>query len=317
MFMSAAESIDAAILLLGFRQVSQAYQLLMQALEVSLKGALDNVRQLGISAWTAQNPTLAPNLLNANPTLLHERLRENLTHKTLIAAFREVNDFVDFSIHSRNAIERLNGVRNQLAHQGGAAAQAGNYVREVVNDIFPILDELFQKFLNLHLGDFIFHDVTRELIVTARFLKRRPTDVQCWSRTLGLIWCAYIHRRRLGPGPDPFDWLDEQGLGYELRGAECDRVGDRLRRAGSNSEPLENVYTTCHICGQQCILATDGELHREGGLHFVITSMACSYCHLFIPEEYADLAAIHYGRVDQALLGAEEWGKLLHDYGQD
>ncbi len=315
MFLSAAESIDAAIILLVFQQVSQAYQLLMQALEVSLKGVLDNVKQMGISAWIAQNPTLAPNLLNANPTQLKERLQENLKLKTLIGAFREVSDFIDFSAHSRNAIDRLNETRNRLAHQGGIGSQTGNYVREIVNDILPVLDELYRKFLNLHLGDFLFQDVARELVVAARFLKHRPTDKRCWSKALTLVGCAYLHRRHLAPGPDPFDEDGFEKVDFELRCNEWDKVSEKLQRAGSNSDVLEEGYLTCHICGERCVLATDGELHHEGGLHLEITSMACPYCHLLIPEEYADLAAIHYGRIDQELLGAEEWGKLLRDYG--
>jgi len=317
MFLSAAESIDAAIILLVFQQVSQAYQLLMQALEVSLKGVLDNVKQMGISAWMAQNPALAHNLVKADHTQLKERLREkeSLKQKTLITAFREVTDFIDFSVHSRSAIDRLNGTRNKLAHQGGIGSQAGNYVRELLNDIFPILDELYRKFLNLHLSDFIFHDVARELMVAARFLKHRPTDNRCWSKALTSVGCAYLHRRHLAPGSIPFDEDGFEKVDFDLRCDEWDKVSAKLWRAGSNSDVLEKAYLTCRICGERCILATDGELYHDGGLHFRITSMACPYCHLLIPEEYADLAAIHYGRIDEELLGTEEWGKFLRDYG--
>ena len=319
MFCSAAESIDAAIVLLAFSQVSQAYLLLVQALEVSLKGLLHEVQQCGVATWMAQNPQLARTLARNNASFSDQLLRENLKEKTLVASFRDVDAFLGFSTLTRESIQGLNSTRNDLAHRGGDAPRTHFYVRDIVCTLFPVLDEVYSSGLDLHLADFLVHDVAREVVVAARFLKSRPNDVKCWGWATSLIASAYFHRRHIAPGPDTDDLDPDRGQKWEDNWEWRKKVVKKLQCQGLSSDVLDDdYYPHCRICNEQCVLATDGELHSdEGTPYFRITSMACPNCHLFLPEEVADLAAIHYGRIDADILGIDDLNKLIKDYGYE
>lgn len=145
MYRSARESIDAGISLLADRQVSQAFLLLFQAAEVSLKGLLDEIQQVGTRTWAAQNPLLFRQRAGSNLAFEESRIREVITEKTFIAAFREASALVKFSDEVQCGASLANSTRRLLVHQGGLERQEPTYLGQILHILIPLLDEFYTK----------------------------------------------------------------------------------------------------------------------------------------------------------------------------
>jgi hypothetical protein len=311
LFNSAAESLDAAVGLLVLDQVSQAYLLFAQALEVTLKGVLDEVRELGFEAWLRQNPGPWPNRPERCP--LHPwQLKETIKEKTFPKAFQEVAELGLFSESARRAFEPIPGTRNRIAHSGGEDERCHIYVQDILTRILPLLDELYRAH-GLHLADLLLHCVARELLVAGRFLRRRRDGAKSWAMALRPVTAAYFHRINIEHGApadfDPFGygWGDRFDMNHEW---------EKVVAGSLKGNVLDRERTRCHICGERCFVATDGELRTlDSEEFFRVASLACPYCHLRIPEEYSDLAELHYGRITEESLGAEQWAFLRRDFG--
>jgi hypothetical protein len=313
LFRSAIASIDAAVGLLALGQVSQSFLLLTQAAEVSLKAALDEINHLGLAAWAAHNPVLFRNRSGDALPFDESRLRESVTGKHFLQVFREVSAFIEFSEAVNSSCDQINRTRNEIAHGGGDPQRARFYLDQMIFKVLPLLDEFYLELMGVGLCDIILHDVARELIVAGRFLRARNGDREGWRMALRPVAAAYFHRRTIDHGAP----LESNGL---RSGRDLTREHDWERRiAGSlKGNVLEQETTLCHICGERCYLSTDGVLKSCDGVpYFRVSAMACTYCNLRIPEEYSDLAMIHYGRVDEHLLGRDNWRRLVRDFGLD
>jgi hypothetical protein len=313
LFRSAVESIDAAFGLLALGQVSQAFLLLAQATEVSLKATIDEFNRLGISAWAAQNPVLFRNRAGNDLPLDKAKLQEIVAQRHFLDVFREVSTFVEFSDGIESSCYQINSTRNDIAHRGGDPQRVRFYLEQTILKVLPLLDEFYYALTGSGLCDLIMHDVARELIVAGRFLRSRGPDAGCLRMALRPVSAAYFHHRTIEHGAPP----DQSGL---VTGSDLARESEWERTlAGSlKGNVLDQENTRCHICGERCFLATNGVLkRRDGAPYFDISAMACTYCNLRIPEEYSDLAIIHYGPIDEHLLGHDDWVGLVRSFGYD
>ncbi len=315
MFRAALESIDAGTSLLALGQVSQAFLLFMQASEVSLKGVLDEISEIGTKTWAAQNPVLVRNLANSSQHFDESRLRQSVTEKTFIGAFREVQAYIAFTDQVVSRHVAVNNTRNRIAHQGGDREQANLYLAQIIECLLPLLDEFFDRLIGQPICRFIGHRLARELIVAARFLRRHSSEMDAWKVALRPMAAAYFSNRVIEHGapidfdPHGYGWNDRSDLNFEWE----QKVAGSLK-----GNVLEEEYTICRICGERCFVATEGELKWQVHTpYFEVSSMACPHCHLSITEEHSDLARIHYGPIDEQLLGHESWVHLVRDFGLD
>jgi hypothetical protein len=315
MFRSAIESIDAGVSLLALGQPSQAFMLLVQAAEVSLKGILDEINLSGTRKWTADNPVLVRTLAKSGQSVDHSLLRKIVTEKTFIATFREVHARISFSDQVVSGYEAVNATRNRIAHQGGECEHANLYLGQILDCILPILDEFYTKLLGMPISSFICHHVARELIVANRYLRSHGQDIEAWAVALRPMAAAYFSRRIIEHGA-PLDF-DPHGFGWDER-FDMNFEWEKKVAGSLKGNVLEAELTYCKICGERCYLATDGVLkwHQEIP-YFDVSSMACAHCHLTVSDEHSDLARLHYGMIDEKLLGHEVWVKMIRDFGLD
>jgi hypothetical protein len=317
MYRSARESIDAGISLLANGQVSQAFLSLFQAAEVSLKGLLDEIQQIGTRTWAAQNPVLFRRRAANGLPFEEFRIKEVVTEKTFIAAFREASAFVNFSSEVESGITLINNTRRLLIHQGGVEKQEPTYLHQILHILIPLLDEFYTNLAELPICNLIFGNVARELVVAARFLRLRKNDPTCWRYALRPMIAAYFSRFEIAQGA-PFDF-DPSGRGQDSRWRlNCDWADQVKRELKGDLITQEELATPCYICGEQCCVSTNGEIKKNGEIpYFEIHELVCPYCHLTIPSEYSDLAGIHYGPISEERMGSESWRERLRGYGLD
>ena len=329
MFRSAAESIDAAISLLALGQLGQALMLLTQAAEVSLKGILHEISLLGTSTWAAQNPVLFRNLARSGQVFDEQSLRESLKTKTFISTLKEVNGYLSFSNRLVDCHYNVNSARNDVAHHGGYKDQYNIYLAQIIGCLLALLDEFYTKALGNPISNLLCHAIARELIVAMRYLRLHMHESDAWSVALRPLEAAYfscwqfvevgtpryfehindLRRYHNYDDDDKYEW--KKDFEWEKKVAESldESVSELM-------DTLEDVPTHCRICGGRCFLATDGVLKwNEAVPYLEVSSMACVRCHLTIPEKHADLARLHYGPIDEQLLGREEWVKVIRRFG--
>ncbi len=303
--------------MLADRQVSQAFLLLFQAAEVSLKGLLDEIQQLGTRTWAAQNPLLFRQCAGNNLPFEESRIKEVITEKTFIAAFREASAFVNFSDEVQCGVTLANNTRRLLIHQGGVEKQEPTYLLQILNILVPLLDEFYTKLAGQPLSNLIFGNVARELVVAARFLRLRRNDPRYWRFALHPLAAAYWSRYEITQGASSD--FEPTGTGQDASWSiNLDWAIKVKRELKGDLITQEELDTRCYICREQCHVTTNGEIRKIGGVpYFEIQELVCRYCHLTIPSEYSDLATIHYGPISERRMGSESWSKRLRAYGLD
>jgi hypothetical protein len=314
LFTSAVESMEAALALLALGQVSQAYLLITQSLEVSLKGMIDEIMQLGLRAWIARNPTLARQRAASGSDFDEAELKGIVKDRTLIAAFRESSAFVKFPEPAKSSIYKINDWRNEIAHRGGEYQRHPHYFQSILSDLLPLLDEFYRQAMSLNICDLIHHDLARELIVAARFSRARQVGQKDLAAVLAMVRAAYFHKHDFAAGT-PFEFSPRGERSDDWDYLRWEESLERRLVQSTRGILLNEIYLVCKICNQKCFVASDGVLkHEEGHPYLDATAVTCPYCHLAISEEYAELARLHFGPIDEKLCGAEDWKKLLADF---
>lgn len=313
-FRSSTDSIWAGIGLLSLGQVSQSYLLLTQAVEIALKGVLDEIQQCGIAAWAKRNPSLFRDVAARNGQFDPARFSQALKEKTLVGAFREAACILTFSQEVQCAFDRINRTRNDIAHRGGDPDSMHLYVRDILTAILPMLEELHEQALGVCVSDYLFSTVARELIVAGRFLSGRDWHAEDWQIALLPFKLAYAKRERL---------VDvARGLSH----ADDNSDDDTDYLPASNARPPQwmesfhilgprtdyDIHTSCRICQERCFVEFQSAPSKsEGQLSFRVNAVACPHCHLGLTPAYSDLAQIHYGPISKNSLGMENWNVLL------
>lgn len=316
-YLSAIQSIDAALQLLVTCRLSQSYLLFFQALELSLKGVLDEIKNLGISAWMGRNPLLAKQLANNSKDEFLTDIRDLPFRK----AYEGTKAITNFSSFHSQRIAEINRVRNEIVHRGGDNTRDYYYLDLILCNMLPLLDQFYKFILNLDLADWVLHPIARELIVAAKYRRQTPNDPKYLAQCVNSFQAAYFRIYRIGEVGVPN--FDEQGFSkFDVNSDEYYRWQKACLRslAGEivNYKDFDNsIYNEantihCHICHEECFVTTDWDVvnfnDQEG---FRITEIVCPYCRLNVTDPL--FAQIHYGTITRNLLGRVFWDKMRTD----
>ncbi len=312
-YTSSLESVDAALALLAIGQISQSYLLFFQALEVSLKGLLDEYKADGLRAWMARHPKLAVKLASTS----REELLTNIKEMTFLAAFRECDSVIDFPSELKNRVNHLNGIRNDIIHRGGDLSKDRHYLELIVNILLPLLDTFYQAFKSVYLSDFVGAGVGRELVVIGKYLKLSSLDSSTWTNCLTLFHTTYFNRwthsriAMVTENPDIGDGGDfviTRANVYRNR-MQHDLVWDEIFEFSPNVK-VETGNTGCRVCGSECYVSSSWkELSGRKQLEFEPQEVRCPNCKLEVTDPL--LSLLHYGAISEELLGGKAWADLL------
>lgn len=316
-YLSAIQSIDAALQLMVTCRLSQSYLLFFQALELSLKGVLDEMKSLGIAAWMGRNPLLAKQLANNS----RDELLTDIRELRFLKAYEGTKAITNFSPFHTQRIVELNRVRNEIIHRGGDIMRDYYYLDLILCNLLPLLDQFYKFVLNLDLADWVLHPIARELIVAAKYRHQTPNDRENLGQCVNSLQAAYFRIYQIGKVGVPN--FDEQGFcKFDSTSDEYDRwrkvclrslVGELVNYMDFGNSIYKGANTIhCHICHEECFVTTDWEIvnynYQEG---FRITEIACPYCRLSVTDPL--FARIHYGTITRDLLGSVYWDQVRND----
>lgn len=319
-YRGAMDSIDAAVPLLSLGFTSQSYLLLFQALEVSLKGVLEEMKSKGLAAWMAENPKAARKLANNS----REEVLTNIQEMNFLSAFRAASPVVGFSDAFRDQATILNGVRNQIIHRGEDIERRPYYLKLILSCLLPMLDELYGYVLNVSLCSFFDRTLAREILVAARYQRLANDDTRTYDNCISHISCAYFSTHPFGETGMPSHDGDGSPIDYEDSGYVSQlrsNIYHSLKYECLTESPgpmfgSQGLTTDCIICSKDCYVTTAWDrVQGHDDVRFEIKEVKCPHCRLSIDDPL--LAKIHYGDIREELFSEDEWSQLLQTLDSD
>lgn len=309
-YASALGSIDAALPLLCLGHIGQSYLLLFHALEILMKGFIDDFQRQDLKHWMGRNPELARKL--AQNSLNIEC--ENINDLTFLGAFHAISPIVGFSPESSRYLKEINKLRNDIVHRKPDKQKDPRYLQLILEEIFPLLDSFFLKTQKLDLADYILHPIARELIVISKYFRRSRYSRESFDNCIRHFRTVYFYEWNQHDTSIPR--FDDRGLSYF---DDCsDEYLEWKKKCGStlNFDIIGNHYpgfngTTCRICNKDCFVTTNFYQTSESDVSFQTMEVKCPYCHLNIDDPL--LAEIHYGQINRMNLGDDSWRVLFGD----
>lgn len=322
---AALETLDAAMLLLAWGKVPQALVMLHQTIEVALKALLEEVHVLLV--LQEMNFELAKGL--AKDHLQKHRLGRRITNfidpetfdpqRTcqFMDAYRRASQLIEFKSVDVKTVDRINKLRNAIAHYGGKPEESFNYLDVILNGALPWLTEFYREAYGGELSHYLFGPCYRELVVAGEYLGRCK---QSQDLPRGRILSPFAHRFLLesivgsgrllfdseGSMRDTSEWkmenLEADFQHYEMKWSEFRVVG-------------EVGQLDCVICGQSCIVALEEPRKVDGETIYHPVAIHCPNCGLHLDPDYSELVQLHYGSITRERCGESNWEQIRNDFG--
>jgi len=315
---SALQALDATLWVLAGGMVSQALFLVHHAVEIALKGLLEEISVLltldrldyDLAKGLARQRVSAHRLGHAITRFADPDQYDPDRTCGLMDAFSRVKEMIPFGT-TRGAVESLNKLRNEVVHHGGVPKDNFAYLDAILNVALPLLGELYSRGYNLHLRDWILAPLARELEVARQYVGLAKVN-QALPRTMILhtFQRRYFADAVVGVGNLLFTASGEQ--------RDVDEWMEDVNRAARTQAESkgwdiigETADTDCIICGAtRCIVAITPPPRLESGREvYDPIALHCPACDLLLEPTHRELARLHYGPISEDRLGPEAWAK--------
>lgn len=319
----ACDSLEAAVEQLArpkYVRIEQCLLLLVHSLELFIRGAPAEIvapmNLLGQPQWAAKFPKLCRALASSgkDPDAWCQSIwKKECDFRT---AFAEVHSIFQFSPNSENRHDDVYTKRNKVVHRGGTTPQKLQFLRSILLEVLPIIDEVLFTVYGFEFENLVGPRVNRELLVAGLFLnmlfvdRRRVNELQVASRALHPFQVAF---RLVNEGP----LVDRrQAVFREARDpqdeAELQPLFPYLRRPYILGVDSARAAPACRICGDPCMVQFEPRIRENIGMQVVKPlAVCCTTCGLFLTEQFPELTRIHYGYLDSDSLGTELWSELV------
>lgn len=306
-FESACQSVWSGLGLLALRQPGQAFLLLMQSAEVALKGVIQDILNRGIAEVGRRNTNVLRGAASKNADVSEAMLKPLLGENGgFRKSFEFVNQNLGFLENFTSCYGDLYSSRNRVAHSGALEKFDARYVEDILTKILPLIEELFEDYLDAKLTDRIDSKVIREALVARKFMSGEERSFSDWRVGLTTFQRAYFAATNVNDIAhcefNPWD-NDEDHTRRRFDESLMSQMGDCL--LNDDSETPE-----CRICSGECFVSVNlprGEYAFEEMTSASVAALACPACRLYISDDYSDLAEAHFGTICEETVGKESW----------
>lgn len=310
MFAASLDAIDAGVALLAEYQFGQALVMFTQAIEVACKAVIEDQDTENHNAWLRRHPKALAQTAGSKSTI-DMKISEDVRQLSFKKAFDTTCTRLNL-----NGSHSFYRVRNRVVHEGVCEQRSAEYFRLIANEQLPFIEELFELVIDQQISEYLDPVIAREIIVAEKYLREVNHQLKYLVAAVEPLRCAYTKLRHPNRGM-PNGSVDHCGeihfgcaeleneaswkdwLAGQLEGGEKLGVGSCIE-----------LVCFCKICGEQIILGTDFRRHEEKS-GYVIESLACTNCGLFLSSNCKELIEIHYGTINKDLIGAEDWNQLI------
>jgi hypothetical protein len=300
MVVSAVESLEAAVWLLGGYLVPQSLAMFHNAVELLFKAELARIhlamiadpRQLKFEDLKA----LFRDQVRSHPRGSAMQIPEFSIERTITFsdAMKRVKEFYPATVSKWEAkLVGLNDLRNDVTHYGGDTEAVGRYLLGILLTAVPFCREFMKEAYGTDIDNVLFESVNREVQVAANTVEELQRDGSALG-TYVLNTVSVLLRYRWGLAPEFVDdrgaIRDEDERDFEL----AQQAKKEFEKAGSDVDAEE----TCKICGAYPAFVCF-EVHNRRAKTVRATAIKCFKCGLDVGAEDKHLAHFHHGPVEQ------------------